>query len=97
MSLPRFKAKRDASEKAIVKALECMGVFVWRLDTPVDLLCIYRREVFLVEIKTPGKNAKRKQANQELIAQHCNLFIFETPEDAIATMKAVRFGSRRAA
>jgi hypothetical protein len=83
VSLPRYKAKRDASEPAIVKALEGMGVFVWRLDTPVDLLCIYRGRVFLCEVKSPGKNAKRRQESQELIARQTELHILYTANDAI--------------
>jgi hypothetical protein len=94
LSLPRFKAKRDASEPAIVKALEGMGVFVWRLDLPVDLLLIFRGRVLLAEVKTPGPNAKRMQANQEKIMNLTTVHILRSPDDAI---NLVQWLSREAA
>lgn len=59
--IPR-KAKRDLSEPEIVRALEGVGMTVYRLDQPVDLLCGYRGRNYLVECKTDqkrgGKNKK---------------------------------------
>jgi hypothetical protein len=52
MSLPRYKAKRDASEPAIVKALEGMGCSVWRMDTPCDLLVGFAGKNHLAECKS---------------------------------------------
>lgn len=56
MSLRRWNPKRDANEKAIVEALEAIGVTVHRISSPGvgDLIAYHWREgVRLLEVKTP--------------------------------------------
>lgn len=52
MSLLRYDAKRDSNEKEIVNTLEKMGLSVYRLDKPLDLLVGYNKRNFLVEVKS---------------------------------------------
>lgn len=61
MSLHRYDAKRDASEKEIVKFFQIQGISVERLNTPLDLLLGYNKKNYLVEIKMPGKKLNKKQ------------------------------------
>lgn len=62
MSMPRYNPKRDISEKEVVKALQDLGVYVYRMDQPVDLLVSFKSQMYLIEVKT----GKRKfNANQE--------------------------------
>jgi hypothetical protein len=88
VSLPRYKAKRDASEKAIVKALEGMGCSVWRMDTPCDLLIGFLGRNILAEVKTPGThygkalNDKQKQ-----------FWILRDLDDVEAMISALRFAA----
>lgn len=54
MSLARFAKKRDATEPAIVDALRRVGVKVWKLDQPFDLLLWSEGRFWLMEVKSPG-------------------------------------------
>ena len=65
MTMPRHKAKRDASEPEIVTALQGLGCTVYRMDDPVDLLVGFRGVTYLVEAKTAGtRYGKKLNANQ---------------------------------
>lgn len=64
MSMPRHKAKRDVTEREIVKALEQCGFSVHRMDTPVDLLVGFRGRCWLVECKS-GDKGYGKALNQK--------------------------------
>ena len=55
MSIPKYGARRDKSEKGIVDALKEMGVTVYRLDRPCDLLLGFRGKTYLAECKTGSK------------------------------------------
>lgn len=55
MSVNRWAAKRDANEPAIVKALQAVGVEVWKIsgkDKP-DLLTRYRGRWLPLGVKMP--------------------------------------------
>lgn len=52
MGMPKYTAKRDYAEKEVVRTLQELGVSVWRLDQPVDLLLGFRGETWLAEVKT---------------------------------------------
>lgn len=89
--LRRYANKRDASEPAIVTALEDMGVFVWRLNRPVDLLLIYRGEVMLAEVKTPGTQyGKKLNEDQQRIALLTKLYELRTVDDAVALVNSMQ-------
>jgi len=49
---PRYAKKRDANEQEIVRALRQMGVDVYLLDRPLDLLIEFRGEWIVMEVKT---------------------------------------------
>ena len=61
MSLNRWDARRDANEKEIVDTFEALGITVFRLDRPLDLLIGYKRKNYLVEVKVLGKKLNNKQ------------------------------------
>ncbi len=52
MSLLRHATKRDTSEREIIDALEGVGMTVFQLDRPLDLLAGYRGKNYLIEAKT---------------------------------------------
>lgn len=69
MALPRYAAKRDRSEPAIVKVLRQCGFFVELMDTPVDAIVSFRGRMWLVEIKTGAKGyGKALNENQQAFA-----------------------------
>ena len=63
MTLPRFAARRDATEPDIVDALESLGFHVERLSEPgiPDLLLSRRHRWYVAECKTPRGRATKSQ------------------------------------
>lgn len=93
MSINRFAKKRDKSEPAIIQALERVGAEIWVLDYPVDLLCRFRSQWFLLEVKTPyGKAGKartdRRQEAQNNFVASTNTPIITTPMEALQAIGA---------
>ena len=63
----RRAAKPDANRSGIVRDLKLMGIAVYDLKMPVDLLCNFRGVNYLVEIKNlDGKNTLT-QAQKDFI------------------------------
>lgn len=86
----RRAARRDKSEAGIVKALEAVGAFVYRLTQPVDLLVYYRERWTLIEIKTPGADMNRKDREaQRVFCQTFGVPLVTTPEEALRAIGAV--------
>lgn len=67
MSLSRIAKKRDANEPEIVEALESIGVRVWRLDRPCDLLTLYRGIWRPLEVKMPDSKRKDQPAQASFL------------------------------
>lgn len=80
---PPQKAKRDANEPDIVKALEALGVLVERIDKPVDLLCKYRGRVYLAEVKGEGVKRRKSQVAQNEFIDLWEVPILRTVHDVI--------------
>ena len=90
MSLARFAKKRDKAERPIISALEAVGAEVWVLDTPVDLLTLFRGVWMPLEVKT-GKYRKRKeQAAQSETIERAKIPVVTTPLEALEAMGAVK-------
>jgi homoserine kinase len=75
--------RRDASEKAIVAALRQIGAQVWHLSGAglPDLLIYFRRQFYVVEVKTAKGKLRERQID-------CPWTIVRTPEDAFAAIGA---------
>lgn len=87
MSLNRYAKRRDASEPAIVAALEKIGCGVIRLDE-IDLLVGYRGRNVLIECKSGDKppSARKLTPNQVKLRDHWRgqYDVATTAEEAIA-------------
>jgi len=83
LSIKRWAAKRDTSEKEIVAAMRQFGASVEHLDQPLDLLVGFHRHSYLVEVKTGKK--KLEPTQQDFIdAWRGNpVPVLRTPADAI--------------
>jgi len=69
MAMPRYAAKRDASEPEIFQVLRKFGFSIEPMDKPVDALVGFRGRTFLVEIKTGRKGyGKALNKNQQEFA-----------------------------
>lgn len=82
MSIKRWNAKIDSTQADIVKGLRKMGVQVWLIGQPCDLLCYYWSnplQRFLwqpLEVKTPqgklkpkARIDKRQQEQRKFLAE----------------------------
>ena len=86
MSLNRYAKKRDIAEKGIISALEAVGVEVWILDKPVDLLTLFRGRWLPMEIKT-GNAKVRKGQQAEAVSK--GIPIVRTPLEALECVGAI--------
>jgi len=65
MSLNRYAKRRDDNEPDIVHALRAIpGVSVVYMDKYFDLLVGYRAHNIALEVKMPGKETRKDQADQ---------------------------------
>lgn len=83
MSLHRWNPKRDATEPAIVRALESVGAEVWKLSGRglPDLLVRFRGVLYAGEVKTKTGRLRASQGQFP---------VWRTPEDALTAIGAVR-------
>lgn len=88
----RRASRRDASEPAIVAALESAGCTVYR-HLPVDLLVIhpaFPHHARLLECKTPQANGRKRsrhdQAEQEAFCETTDTPVVTTPEEALRAL-----------
>lgn len=86
MSINRWNAKTDKVQSDIVTKLEQVGVKVWVIKQPCDLLCWVRGVWIPLEVKTPyGKKAPkaRKRSDQE----KQNAFLAETNTPVVTSLE----------
>lgn len=87
----RHAAKRDLTEPAIVAALEAHGVTVFRVsDAGIpDLLCAYRGQWVVMEVKSPGGGLTKAQKAfvSKSASAGVRIPVVQTPEEALAAMK----------
>jgi len=92
MSINRYNAKRDANEPGIIEVFERMGISVFRLDRPVDLLLGYNGLNYLVEVKVPrGKLNKNQVKFAKTFKGHFSTI--KTTEEATCLANNIRSGS----
>jgi len=92
MSINRYNAKRDANEPEIIEVFEKMGISVFRLNRPVDLLLGYNGFNYLVEVKIPGEILNKNQVEfAETFKGHFT--VIKTKEEATCLGKNIRAGS----
>ena len=85
MTLKRYGAKRDLNELEIVRGLQQIGCRVLRLD-PVDLLCLYRGGLWLIEVKTPTSRTRRTQQQKTLTEEGWPIHYVTSLPEAIAVV-----------
>ena len=98
MSLPPRRAKRiDTNQTEIVLGLRRVGVAVWVLGSPADLLCGFRGRFVTLEVKD-GKLApsRRKLTMMEEVYQsvcedlHLPHFVVGSLAEALKALEVVR-------
>lgn len=102
----RYAARVDDNHSEIVKALQRIGVYVVDCSHVgqgfPDLLCFYRGQITLVEIKDGDKPPSRRKLTPdqtifhgEAMAKGCKVHVVETVDQAVRLLASV--GVRRAA
>ena len=80
MSIQRWNAKTDTVQSSIVEGLEKLGVRVWVIRLPCDLLCWFRGVWQPLEVKTPyGKKQPKARMDKRQKAQLDFLRETQTP------------------
>lgn len=81
----RHAARTDDNQPEIVKALRKVGVQVYYIKKPLDLLCALGKRNVLIEVKDEDGRLTKEQV--EFIASWPGeLHICQTPEQAIRAM-----------
>ena len=104
MGMPRYAARRDKNQPEIVEALEAIGVYVWTIELPVDLLCLcmQTKRWFFVEVKNPehgrptAKQHKRSEIQQKFfeVSEGALRTVVQTVDDAISYVQIEVRGRR---
>lgn len=95
-TMARRAAKRDIAEPEIRAALEALGMSVFSLNEPVDLLVGFRGKTYLVEVKTGHKGyGKGLNDNQQAFANEWRgspVVTLHSREEAIAWAQLISRG-----
>jgi hypothetical protein len=62
---PRRARKVDKAQREVIDALERVGVQVWVIQEPCDLLTLCRGIWLPLEVKTPGVYVDKRQLRQQ--------------------------------
>jgi hypothetical protein len=77
-------ARVDDNQRAIIEALERVGVSVEVIGKPLDLLCCVRGETLVLEVKNPDGRDRITKEQAEFIARWPGrILIARTPEEAV--------------
>lgn len=91
MSMPKYNARRDISEKDIVDSLEAIGWDIVRLSSEElpDLLCRHRASgrIALLEIESGHYKRKRSQSQLEML-RNWQIPVVKTFEEAARALGA---------
>jgi hypothetical protein len=80
----RQAARVDSNQRAIIDALERVGVSVEVIGKPVDLLCCVRGETLVLEVKNPDGRDRITKEQAEFIARWPGrILIARTPDEAV--------------
>jgi hypothetical protein len=92
MSIKRWSTRKDASQRAIVEALEAVGCEVWIIERPCDLLTNFRGRWLPIECKTPQRNGRARkrsdQADQTALIERTQIPVVTTPIEALRAIGA---------
>ena len=86
--MKRYAAKRDQTEPEILRALARVGADYVCLDV-IDLLVLFRGQLFLLECKTPSpgrKAGERTRSQNRLVERGWPVHFVTTAERALAVL-----------
>ena len=83
---PRYAARADSTQPAIVDALRAVGATVLHIREPFDILVRYRNRLYMMDCKTPKSKAgaiRKKPSQVKLEADGWPLLYPRSPEEAV--------------
>lgn len=90
VSLPKYAARRDGNESAIVDALQDIGAQVERMSKPCDLLVRFRGQVHVLEIDNPESKYRKREKAQLDFLRDWQVPLIQTIDDAFRAIGASR-------
>lgn len=91
MGLPRFAARRDSNEPALVQLLEAHGALVqpFSMKGFPDLGVFHKGNLLLAEVKVPGEPFSEEQIStfEKIMAKGVPVYVLETAEDVLALLR----------
>jgi hypothetical protein len=92
MSMPRYAARRDANEPALVQVARACGAYLYQTDDPGDWLCGYRGRWVVVEIKTENGSPTPNQIrfSREARERRLPYWTWRTEDDVLHDLGAAR-------
>ena len=96
MSLKMWSVRRDRNEAEIVQALRAVGASVTRLSERgcPDLLCGYKGDITLLEVKEPGKSLTQAQLDWFWQWEGDGPVVVTTVDQALQAIGAVKHESQ---
>lgn len=85
----RRAARVDANQQAIVDRLRSIGVHVEPIGKPVDLLCSWRNQWFIVEVKSKrptsegGSHGLTKDQVEFIARSQGPIHVVQSPDEAV--------------
>ena len=90
--IKRFTAiSTDTNQPEILEGLRAIGVLVWYIGWPLDLLCAYRGVFYLLEVKMPGTKPSQKQKEVIILMENCGcpVYVVYNLGDALRAIGAI--------
>lgn len=90
----KLRTRRDDNEPQIISTLRAIGIQVWQLDQPADLLCLKARTFFVVEVKDGSKkpSARKLSENEQRFFDETRgapRFVVEDVDEALRVAREV--------
>ncbi len=83
----------DANQQPIVDALRAVGVMVWLIGEPCDLLTYYRRRWLTLEIKRPSSRPRADQKAQTEFLAQTGTPVVRTAHEALIAVGALKIST----
>jgi hypothetical protein len=88
VSFTRRHSRPDTAQEPIVEALKKVGIGVWVIGRPCDLLTLYAGRWLPLEVKSDTSSARNRkdQEKQKAFLAATGVPIVKTPQEAIAAI-----------
>lgn len=93
----RYGRRSDHNQSDVMYALRAVGAVVFDIQEPFDLLVDYKGKWYVIEVKNPETNARKKggskltETQEQILARlSAPVHIVETPKEALEVISGKR-------